>query len=139
MQRKTLISVTTGFPMDAREAAVVHLRIEDDASGECLVDVEIPDGQWWRLVAGLTQHHMADVSPHLDRIGKTLRTEIVPVPKEVARYRGDEAAARVWAVGAAVEREANEVDVRLTNSGWEAIYRWWEAPASDATDRPAKG
>lgn len=53
--------------------------------------------------------------------------EVVAVPREVGSSQGDKAAVRAWADE---QRPGIDNFVRLTNHGWEAIYRTWSYTAT---------
>jgi hypothetical protein len=121
------VTISIGSPssLDGRDDGYVTLRVEDEVSGECLVDVEIPAGRWWRLCQGSTQRHTAGVSPHLDRVGKRLTTGVESVGD---RFQTTEDEARDLAETIATARGAESWSLRNTNQGWEVVLRWWAPP-----------
>lgn len=136
-EHRVSISISSPSSTDSRDDGHVTLRVEDDASGECLVHVEIPAGRWWRLCQGSTQHHLAGVSPHLDRLGKRLETTVVAISDPV---EGDTAKDTRRDIFRAIQEDqelldagwldyAGEARIRRTNNGHEAILRRWVEPA----------
>lgn len=125
------ISLSSPSSTDSRDDGYVSLRVEDDASGEVLVDVEIPAGRWWRLCQGTIQHHDAFVSPHLDRVGKKLETKVVDLGRDWSRDQEPEARDVYRAVTEQLPEEWHDYEshsVRNTNHGWEAVVRRWIDP-----------
>lgn len=115
------VSISSPSSTDSRDDGYVHLYVEDEASGEILVSVEIPAGRWWRLCQSSTQTWPAFVSTRLERLGKTLKVTSADIPGG----RGDEA--EVLAAATEAAPPGCEVSVRRTNRGWQAIYREWSA------------
>ena len=64
----------------------VRLSIEDRASGVNLVEVNLTPQQVFDLVRGMHQEVEGEITPHLDRIGKTMEHDTVTVPAEITRY-----------------------------------------------------
>ena len=121
------VSISSPSSADSRDDGYVLLRIEDDASGECLTQVEIPAGRWWRLCQGATQHHDALVSPHLDRVGKRMENRRLTFGRDFGREEppGDRDIYR-----AAMEQAPDFLDYeaaspRYSRDGWEVIIRRW--------------
>lgn len=131
------VSITNPTSMDSRDDGDVNLRIEDAASGECLVDVTIPAGRWWRLCQGSRQTWPAFVGTHPERIGKTLQTRVVTLPPELPGDTGRDRHRDVYK--AASEQAPDFLDyqehsIRLTNRGREAVLRRWVDTKKAGTD-----
>ena len=123
------IHVASPSSTDARDDGYVMLDVEDRASGEALVRVEIPAGRWWRLMQGATQHHPAFVSTHLDRVGKRMEVRIIDLGHDAKTPEDAEALYPAAAEGAGVwDWESHSV--RRTNRGWEAVVRRWVSDAA---------
>lgn len=121
-----LVEIMNPSSSDARDDGYVSLRIEDAASGETLVGVEIPAGRFYRLLQGGSQTWPAQVSDNLDRLGKKMRVKVI----RLGRFESEsEAIEEAHGVRRDLYREGeryDEMHVRRTNSGWEAVYRAWE-------------
>jgi hypothetical protein len=103
-----------------------HLRVNDDTSGTCLMDVQLSPEEWLRLTNGTSLTVDGGISPHLDRVGRKMVHRMVNVPKDVVTsYQRDEAEEqiRAWAKDQRVEGET--VEPRNSNSGWKVIFRSW--------------
>jgi primosomal replication protein N len=113
--------------MQADDKTTVELRIEDRGSGEYLATIQLTADQWLNAQTGSSLNVNGFVSPHLDRIGKTMKHRQVPVPREVlTSYKRDEAQVEAHDWADAFVNDGESVEVRNTNAGWVAIYRWWE-------------
>lgn len=120
------VSITTGTSTDSREPATIHIRIEDEASGEVLAAIAIPEAEWWRLATGSVQRRTGFVSPHLDRVGSHMETEIWQVPRDVAfAQRSEEGAVLDWARDQPWFSRWTDHRPRLTNHGWEIVTHRW--------------
>lgn len=128
---RVMVSVSSGFSLDARDDGTVTLRVEDEASGMVLVDLEMSAGRWWRLCQGTVQHHDAFVTTRPERIGMKLETRVVALPKgydddterDVRRdtYKAAEAQCPDFT-------DFQEHMIRETNHGREAVLRRWVRP-----------
>lgn len=130
-RRDVAVNITSPSSTDSRDDGYVRLRVEDKASGECLADVEIPAGRWWRLCQGGQQTWPALMSPHLDRVGKELETTRVPVPAPVEGETRRDQEREVWRALAELKPDwldFQDFDIRRTNRGYEAVVRRWKEP-----------
>jgi hypothetical protein len=123
---------------DARDHGQFHLRVHDDASGFIVLDAYLEPHQILALLAGGSQTVDGWLNLNEDRrLTKKVVTRRDQVPRDVAWGKNDEDLALDWANDFARgfpegAREAweeaawEEVEVRLTNAGWEAIFRRYE-------------
>jgi len=117
------VAVSSPSSSDSRDEGYVNLRVEDAASGTVLVDVEIPAGQWWRLMQSSVQTHPAFISRNLDRVGKRMENTSV----SLGRVKDEAEAAAVW------DEMPNPdgwdlfdtKEFRRTNMGWTVLLRRW--------------
>jgi hypothetical protein len=120
------ISLMSPSTSDGRDDGYVRLRVEERLSGECLVDVEIPAGRFYRLMQGSIQNWPAIVTIHPERLRKRMRTWTKDLGRkwdmteEEARTKAHE-----------YPDGAEQASVRLTNRGWVAVYRKWEGASDD--------
>lgn len=132
--QRVSVGITSPSSMDSRDDGYVNLRIEDSASGECLVDVEIPAGRWWRLCQGGHQEWPAVVSPHLERVGMELECVTIPIPAPLPDDTPKETRRDVWK---AVQEQKpdwldfQEFSTRRTRDGHEATLRRWKKKDDD--------
>lgn len=115
--------------MQADDKTTVELRIEDRESGEYLATIRLTADQWLNAQTGQSLNVEGFVSPHLDRVGKTMKHRQNPIPRDkITSYKRDEAHDQAFAFAShpTQKSDSETVEVRNTNAGWVAIYRWWE-------------
>ena len=129
-ERRFYLQTSTG-------SDVFRLHIEDDISGETLVDIKLDAKQAYDFLRGGTMHVNGGQSPHLDRVGKQMINESFEVPREILQplERGEYLqAAETWA------REAHpnweQYEPRRNNSGGAnvVVRRWVEDSTCGVTD-----
>lgn len=74
------LSMTTSSGT-SEDTGYVRLAIQDRASGETLVAVDLDPAQAWLLTSGRTQTWPAQITPHLDRVGKRMQNMRVDLPR----------------------------------------------------------
>jgi len=106
------------------------IRIEDEASGMTLADVQMRADDFLTVMRGGQVCVTGRVADALDRVGKKMNVWNVPVPRAVTEGIYDPEVqtemAREWG-----ERNAAQpydtLEVRHTNAGMVIYYRKWES------------
>lgn len=129
------IQITTGKSTDSRDPSTVHLRVEDQDSGEPLVVMDIEAWRWWDILTGGGRVLPGFVGNHLDRVGKAMETSRLTPDREIFWRDGspyptkDEQRDLVdaWAQQQPDAADWETATVRQTGSGWSVIrHRWVE-------------
>lgn len=113
------------------DPVTVELTVEDRISGEYLASVEIDPNSFLALLRGGQYNFTGFITPHLDRIGKEMITEIVSVPREVyaeVYYTEAENFLTQW-VNEQPWDEWETRSLRRTNQGYKVVLRRWETPS----------
>ena len=137
------VRIYVGIPTNGPTDWTVNVRAEDAASGSVLFDMEIKPEDWVQICRGLVYNGDAFIGQNLDRVGKTMQVESVPIPRDVmerAGYQRDamKAAAEDWAEQHCSGPDApwasdggpDDWDVRHQNTGWKILARRWIGGAS---------
>ena len=129
------LGVPTGGPKDWK----ITLRAEDADSGEVLFVVDIDPATWVQINRGLVHVEDAFIGRHLDRVGKTLQTATVNIPRDVMNglsYADQEDEAKRWAGRHCASPYAPWADdggpdewrVTRHNYGWAVHAERWVDP-----------
>lgn len=106
-----------------------HLRVEDDASGVVLTDVQLNPVQLQTILAGGQVKATGSVANTLDRVGKKMRVWDRMVPDHITEGVYDKAVreelARDWSTNAE-DNPFDTLEIRHQNNGLKAVYRVWE-------------
>lgn len=98
-----------------------HLEIYDEASGYCIVDMELTPGKLRHLLSSrvITEDAWTIQRPERDRLGMRLEVATVYPPQ---RYFGNEPTPELeeWAESLRDDDDWDEVQLRHHNDGWAA-------------------